>query len=74
MPRPKMNEKRCSNCGKLLFKGDIQVKDGKGKIEVKCVCGTLNTFEIDLNGQLSFQDRIFVNRKNLITRNRLGDY
>jgi len=59
MPKEKGSEKRCTNCGKLLLKGHIG--EG-GKVEVKCQCGTLNTFEINQDGR-SFQDRIYINRK-----------
>ncbi|MFA6252224.1 MAG: Com family DNA-binding transcriptional regulator [Candidatus Paceibacterota bacterium] len=39
-----LKEYRCSNCNKLLFKGNI----AEGKIEIKCRgCKDINTIQID---------------------------
>jgi phage FluMu protein Com len=56
------DEKRCCNCGKLLFRGSIR----DGKVEVKCPnCKTVNTFEINSDGHSnSWQDRMYLNRKH----------
>jgi len=39
----KLTEKRCSNCNLLLAKASIKI----GKVEIKCRCGTMNTFEAE---------------------------
>lgn len=52
---------RCDNCGRLLFKGEV---GANGKVEIKCRCGTLNTFKVHKldDPNVNFQDKILHNR------------
>lgn len=52
----KLFEKRCTNCNALLGKINLQ----QGIVELKCKCGTINTFSASVQNKASDSHRAAV--------------
>lgn len=63
--KPKI-EYRCTECDKLIIKANI---NGEGTMQYKCGrCGHVGEIKVSFTEPLSYQERIFLNRKHNKTK------